>query len=155
MCDQIFERPLTVYTYLIHMGWTNPLEQCIPLLMLFLQPIKKFRFVHTEFLRNTRFTSAIQRFALLALGRAWILFGSRKNSKPEKYLKMGQNPQRRVHHERARLIFHTRNRPAILQSILPKDRTKSRTKQWRHANVAAPRCTVVTGQIDLYTGGKH
>jgi hypothetical protein len=32
-----------------------------------------------------------------ALGRAWILFGSRKNSKPEKYLKTAQNPQRPVH----------------------------------------------------------
>jgi len=38
-----------------------------------------------------------QWFALLALGRAWTLFGSRKNSKPEKYLKMPQNPQRPVH----------------------------------------------------------
>ena len=27
-----------------------------------------------------------QRFALLALGRTWTLFGSRKNSKPEKCL---------------------------------------------------------------------
>jgi hypothetical protein len=40
---------------------------------------------------------AAQRFALLALGRAWILFGSRKNSKPEKCSKMPQNPQRPVH----------------------------------------------------------
>jgi hypothetical protein len=38
-----------------------------------------------------------QRFALLAGGRAWILFESRKNSKPEKCLKMPQNPQRPVH----------------------------------------------------------
>jgi hypothetical protein len=38
-----------------------------------------------------------QRFALLALGRAWILFRSRKNSKPEKCLKMATNPQRPVH----------------------------------------------------------
>jgi hypothetical protein len=30
--------------------------------------------------------STAQRFALLALGRAWTLFGSRKNSKPEKCL---------------------------------------------------------------------
>jgi len=40
---------------------------------------------------------AAQRFALLALGRAWILFGSRKNSKPENCSKMPQNPQRPVH----------------------------------------------------------
>jgi hypothetical protein len=39
----------------------------------------------------------VQRFALLALGRTEILFGSRKNSKPEKCSKMPQNPQRPVH----------------------------------------------------------
>ena len=32
-----------------------------------------------------------------ALGRAWIHLGSRKNSKPEKCLKMPQHPQRPVH----------------------------------------------------------
>jgi hypothetical protein len=37
------------------------------------------------------------RFALLALGRAWTLLGSRKNSKSEKCLKIAQNPQRPVH----------------------------------------------------------
>jgi hypothetical protein len=42
-------------------------------------------------------TQAAQRFALLALGRAWTMLGSRKNSKPEKCLKMPQNPQRPVH----------------------------------------------------------
>src|SRR5258705_13775983 len=36
---------------------------------------------------------AAQRLALLAGGRAWTLLGSRENSKPEKYLKMPQNPQ--------------------------------------------------------------
>jgi hypothetical protein len=41
-----------------------------------------------------------------------------------------------------------------LQSILGKDRTISRTKQWRYAEEASPRCTVVAGPIDLYTGGK-
>jgi len=41
--------------------------------------------------------STAQRFALLALGRAWTLLGSRKNSKPEKCLKMPQNPTRQVH----------------------------------------------------------
>lgn len=34
------------------------------------------------------------------------------------------------------------------------DRTISRTKQWRHAEEASPKCTVVTGPIDLYTGGE-
>jgi hypothetical protein len=43
------------------------------------------------------FGSAPQRFALPACGRAWIRFGSRKNSKREKYSKMPQNPTRQVH----------------------------------------------------------
>ena len=38
-----------------------------------------------------------QRFALPACGRAWILFGSRKNSKRGKCSKMPQNPTRQVH----------------------------------------------------------
>ena len=41
--------------------------------------------------------SATQRFALPACGRAWILFGSRKNSKRGKCPKMPQNPTRQVH----------------------------------------------------------
>ena len=45
----------------------------------------------------TRRGRKIQRQALLALGRAWTLFGSRKNPKPEKCLKIAQNPQRPVH----------------------------------------------------------
>jgi len=43
------------------------------------------------------FGEAAERFALLALGRAWTLLGSKKNSKQEKSLKMRQNPQRPVH----------------------------------------------------------
>jgi hypothetical protein len=45
------------------------------------------------------FGAASQRLALLALGRAWILFGSRKNSKPEKCStrSVPQNPHRPVH----------------------------------------------------------
>lgn len=31
---------------------------------------------------------ATQRFVILTLGQMWILFGSRKNSNPEKFLKM-------------------------------------------------------------------
>jgi len=38
-----------------------------------------------------------QRFALPACGRAWILFGSRKMLRLEKYSKMPQNPTRQVH----------------------------------------------------------
>jgi hypothetical protein len=66
---------------------------------------------------------------------------------------MPQNPQRRVHRERAGLIFHARNRP-VERSILRSDRSTSRTQQWRIAEQAAPRCTVVTGLIDLCTGGE-
>jgi len=43
------------------------------------------------------FGAASQRFALLALGRAWIMLESRKNSQPEKCLQMATNPQRPVH----------------------------------------------------------
>jgi hypothetical protein len=43
------------------------------------------------------FGAASQRFALPACGRAWIRFGSRKNSKRGKCLKMPQNPTRQVH----------------------------------------------------------
>ena len=47
----------------------------------------------------TKNSQAAQRFALLALGRAWTLLGSRKNSKPEKCStrSVPQNPQRPVH----------------------------------------------------------
>ena len=38
-----------------------------------------------------------QRLALPACGRAWILPGSRKNSKPGKRLKNAQTPTCRVH----------------------------------------------------------
>ena len=43
------------------------------------------------------FTIAAERFALPACGRAWILLGSRKNSKRGKCSKMPQNPTRQVH----------------------------------------------------------
>jgi hypothetical protein len=49
------------------------------------------------FLFSDSASRAAQRFALLALGRAWTLLGSSINSKPEKCLKMPQNPQRPVH----------------------------------------------------------
>jgi hypothetical protein len=45
----------------------------------------------------TNLDLAAERLALLALGRAWTLLGSRKNSKPEKCSKMPQNPTRQVH----------------------------------------------------------
>src|SRR6266511_43173 len=41
--------------------------------------------------------SPTQRFALLAGGRAWTMLGSRKNSKPENYLKLPQDPTCPVH----------------------------------------------------------
>jgi len=43
----------------------------------------------------------------MALGWAWILFGSRKNLKPEKCLKMRQNPQRPVHALLARFFLES------------------------------------------------
>jgi hypothetical protein len=43
------------------------------------------------------FGGASQRFALAVCGWDEILLGSRKISKPEKYLKMPQNPTRRLH----------------------------------------------------------
>jgi hypothetical protein len=46
-----------------------------------------------------------QRLALPAGGRLWILLGSRKNSKSEKWLKMSQNPARPVHPRRWRAII--------------------------------------------------
>jgi hypothetical protein len=66
---------------------------------------------HFELLKNLDFPLSIkysllfliilqgnaQRFALLALGRAWILFESRENLKPENYSEKPQNPQRPVH----------------------------------------------------------
>ena len=47
-----------------------------------------------------------QRFALLALGRAWTLPGSRKNLKPENALRMPQNPQRPVHAVLGGVLLH-------------------------------------------------
>jgi len=43
------------------------------------------------------FRRVAQRLALPASGRAWILFESRKNLKPENYRKKPQNPTCRVH----------------------------------------------------------
>jgi len=54
-----------------------------------------YNFLHCFY--NYLLATAAERFALLALGRAWTLLGSRKNSKPEKCSKMPQNPQRQVH----------------------------------------------------------
>jgi uncharacterized protein (DUF2062 family) len=51
-----------------------------------------FVFIYTLILQGTA-----QRFALAAGGRAWIRFESRKNPKPEKCLKMRQNPTSRLH----------------------------------------------------------
>jgi hypothetical protein len=50
--------------------------------------------------------SAAQWFALLALMRAWIVFGSRKITNPEKCLKMQQNPQCPVHVVLGGLIYY-------------------------------------------------
>jgi hypothetical protein len=52
---------------------------------------------HGSYFIKCSIGAAAQRLALLTLGRAWTMFGSRKNSKPEKCLKMPQTPQRPVH----------------------------------------------------------
>jgi hypothetical protein len=57
---------------------------------------KSFSNRQVEIISNTK-VDTWQRFALLALGRAWSMFGSRKKPKQEKCLKMAQNPQRPVH----------------------------------------------------------
>src|SRR5512136_1485929 len=44
-----------------------------------------------KYQKSRKCQRAAQRFALLAGGRAWTMFGSRKNSKPEKCSKMPQN----------------------------------------------------------------
>src|SRR5450759_5694481 len=41
--------------------------------------------------------TAIDKLSVAAAGRAWTLFGSRKNPKPEKRLKMATNPTCPVH----------------------------------------------------------
>jgi len=48
-------------------------------------------------MRRSGFGEAAQRLALPACGRAGIMPESRKNSNPEKCLKMPQNPTRQVH----------------------------------------------------------
>ena len=50
-------------------------------------------------------TLAAQRFVFLLLGQAWTLLGSRENSKPERCLKMHQNPQRPVHASLGVVLF--------------------------------------------------
>ena len=60
-------------------------------------PIIKTEITNQRRFLHLLFGAASQRFALPACGRAWTLFGSRKNSKREKCLKMPQNPTRQVH----------------------------------------------------------
>jgi len=55
----------------------------------------------------TGFGTAAQRLALPACGRAWTLLESRKNSKPEKCLKMPQNPTRQVHALLGAVLFRS------------------------------------------------
>jgi len=53
---------------------------------------------------ESAFDFAAQRLALLALGRAWTLFGSRKNSKPEKYSKKPHAAKRQSPASSARFV---------------------------------------------------
>jgi hypothetical protein len=56
-----------------------------------------FIFVRHYFLNTFIVQGASQRFALAAGGRDEIRFESRKSPKPEKCLKMRQNPTSRLH----------------------------------------------------------
>jgi hypothetical protein len=85
---------------------------------------------------------------------AWIRPRNGISRKPEPCSINAARTPSRMHRERAGLIFHARNRLANGESILPSDRSTSRAKQWRYAEEASPRCTVVAGLIDLYTGGQ-
>ena len=69
-------------------------------------------------------------------------------------MRLPQTPQRQVHQERAGLIFQAQKPTSRWGKYTPSDRTTSRTKQWRYAEETSPRCTVVAGRIDLYTGGE-
>jgi len=52
---------------------------------------------HSEIISFDIYKVVAQRLALAACGRVWTLFESRKNPKPEKCLKMPQNPTRQLH----------------------------------------------------------
>ena len=71
-----------------------------------------------------------QRFALPACGRAWILFGSKKNSKREKCLKMPQNPTRQVHAMLARsyLINKLIIKFIMTDEITPRKKPKKQSR---------------------------
>jgi hypothetical protein len=56
VCDDIFDGPLTGHATLIHTFRSNLSEQSLPLLILFMQPIQKIRFIHkTHLLENGTF----------------------------------------------------------------------------------------------------
>ncbi len=96
---------------------------------------------------------ATQRFALLALGWAWILFESRKNPKPENYRKKPQNPQRPVHPRRSRaIILYERNSP-VSTKVYSEAASTQAVQSNGERLMRLPKCTVVSGQIDLNTGG--
>src|SRR5687768_11387540 len=46
--DNVLHGPVTIHTGLIHARWADLIEKCFPLLILFLQPIQKLRFLHTN-----------------------------------------------------------------------------------------------------------
>jgi hypothetical protein len=45
--DDIFDRPVAGHARLIHARLANLIEKRFPLLILYQQPIQKFRFLHT------------------------------------------------------------------------------------------------------------
>src|SRR5215204_2705327 len=46
--DDVLHGPVTVHTGLIHARWADLIEKYFPLLIFFLQPIHKFRFLHVQ-----------------------------------------------------------------------------------------------------------
>ena len=81
------------------------------------------------------------------------MLGNMKTPKPEKCSKMPQTPQRRVHPRRTRaIILYERNRPAIAKVY--SEVTSTQAVQSNGGRLMRlPQCTVVSGQIDLNTGG--
>ena len=89
------------------------------------------------------------------LGRAWTLFGSRKNSKRGECLtrSVPQTPQRPVHPRRSRaIILYERNCLAIGKVYSEAASTQAVYRNGERL-MRLPQCTVVSGQIDLNTGG--
>lgn len=88
-----------------------------------------------------------------SLRRTAVSRPSRTRLRRGKLLRFRQNPQRPVQPRRSRaIILYERNRPAIAKVY-----SEATSTQAVHRNgerlMRLPQCTVVSGQIDLNTGG--